>query len=145
MKIGTQRAFYCRCGREQILANGHCAVCYALRRRDAVYFGGLREQVLERDRHTCQGCGAPGRSRRSIVVHHRRPGRSRLDLMISLCPGCHARIHRTRAVLSPMPAPLLKLWRELHPRGHEQTALDFVRRGAAARPTSLFGESGAGK
>lgn len=45
--------------------------------------------------------------------------------MISLCPACHARVHRTRAVLSAMPPLLLELWREQHPEGHEQTTLDF--------------------
>lgn len=34
--------------------------------------------------------------------------------MISLCPACHARIHRIQAVLSEMPDLLLELWRELH-------------------------------
>ncbi len=144
-EAGNSEGVYCRCGREKILANGHCATCYTLRRQDERHFGGLRERVLERDGHTCRGCGASGRDKRSIVVHHRRPGRSRLDLMISLCPACHARIHRTQAVLSEMPDLLLELWRELHPRGHEQTALDFRWRAAEARPVPLFNESGAGK
>jgi hypothetical protein len=34
--------------------------------------------------------------------------------MISLCPGCHAKVGRTKAVLSQMPALLLELWREQH-------------------------------
>jgi hypothetical protein len=45
--------------------------------------------------------------------------------MLSLCPGCHAKIHRTKAVLSAMPPLLLKLWREQHPKGHEQKQLDL--------------------
>ena len=45
--------------------------------------------------------------------------------MISLCPGCHAKVGRTKAVLSQMPPLLLQLWREQHPDGHEQTTLDF--------------------
>jgi len=45
--------------------------------------------------------------------------------MISLCPRCHARVHRTKAVIAIMPPLLLVLWREQHPRGHEQTALQF--------------------
>ena len=49
MKAGVQRALYCRCGNEKILALGLCATCYTLKRQDAEYFGGLREQVLERD------------------------------------------------------------------------------------------------
>jgi signal transduction histidine kinase len=37
-----------RCSPE-ILALGLCATCYTLKRQDAEYFGGLQEQVLERD------------------------------------------------------------------------------------------------
>jgi hypothetical protein len=43
--------------------------------------GGLREAVLERDGYHCRGCGAPGREKRSITVHHRVPGVYTLDLM----------------------------------------------------------------
>ena len=70
-------------------------------------------------------CDASGRDKRSITVHHRDPGRSVLNLMISLCPGCHARVHRTIAILSEMPALLLQRWREQHPKGHGQTMLNF--------------------
>jgi len=66
-----------------------------LKRQDEEYFGGLREAVLERDGYHCRGCGAPGREKRSIIVHHRVPGVSTLELMISLCPGCHAKVERT--------------------------------------------------
>jgi hypothetical protein len=45
--------------------------------------------------------------------------------MISLCPGCHAKVHRTKAVLSEMPPLLLELWREQHPNGQEQFMLDL--------------------
>ena len=109
-----------------MLANGMCATCYTLRRQDEENFGGLREVVLERDGHCCRVCGASGRDKRSIIVHHRKPGRSLLHLMISLCPGCHAKVHRTKAVRSIMPPLLLELWREQHPKGHEQTALNFA-------------------
>ncbi len=125
MKKGTQRVMHCRCGRQRVLANGMCATCYTLRRQDEAHFGGLREEVLDRDGHCCRVCGASGRDKRSIIVHHRVPGRSILKLMISLCPACHARIHKTRVVLSEMPPLLLELWREQHPFGHEQTRLDF--------------------
>lgn len=43
-----QRALYCRCGKEKVLAHGLCATCYTLKRQDQEYFGGLREKVLER-------------------------------------------------------------------------------------------------
>ena len=46
--------------------------------------------------------------------------------MIALCAGCHAKVHRTKVVLTAFPPLLLLvLWREQHPEGHEQTHLDF--------------------
>jgi 5-methylcytosine-specific restriction endonuclease McrA len=125
VKKGSQRVLYCACGRSNILAHGLCPTCYTLKRRDMAYFGGLREEVLKRDGYTCQGCGAPGRRKRSITVHHRQPGVSLLSLMISLCPKCHAKVERTQMVLSEMNPLLLELWREKHPQGLEQFALDF--------------------
>ncbi len=138
MKTGLQRAMYCRCGNEKILAHGLCPTCYTLKRQDEAYFGGLREAVLARDGYCCRVCGASGRRKRSIVVHHRVPGKSVLSLMISLCPGCHARVGRTEAVLSEMPPLLRELWREQHPTGHEQTMLNFLVRQPAEQPTPLF-------
>jgi hypothetical protein len=48
--------------------------------------------------------------------------------MISLCPGCHAKVERTKIVLSEMNPLRLMLWRERHPKGHEQVMLDFALR-----------------
>lgn len=144
MKRGIQRFMHCRCGRERVLANGMCATCYTLRRQDEEHFGGLREAVLERDGYCCRVCGASGRGKRSITVHHRKPGRSVLHLMISLCPACHAKVHRTKTVMSEMPPLLLELWREQHPKGHEQTTLNFWVRGPAAKAVRLFSEAGKG-
>ena len=137
---GSQRALYCRCGRDKILANGFCATCYTLKRQDEQYFGGLRERVIERDGHRCRVCDASGRDKRSIIVHHRVPGKSLLHLMLSLCPACHAKVHRTKAVLSEMPSLLLELWREQHPMGHEQTRLDFTPKRQAAERVPLFNQ-----
>ena len=137
-KTGVQRPLHCRWGREKILALGLCASCYTMKRQDDEYFGGLREPVLERDGHCCRVCGASGRRKRSIVVHHRVPGKSLLHLMISLCPGCHAKVGRTKAVLSQMPPLLLQLWREQHPKGHEQTTLDFRERVALSQREPSF-------
>jgi hypothetical protein len=67
-------------------------------------------------------------------------GKSLLHLMISLCPGCHAKVGRTKIVLSQMPPLLLELWREQHPLGHEQTALDFNASFPAAKSAPLFEE-----
>ncbi len=117
---------------------GLCSTCYTLKRQDEENFGGLREGVLERDGYRCRVCDASGRDKRSIIVHHRVPGKSLLHLMLSLCPGCHAKIHRTKAVLSAMPPLLLELWREQHPTGHEQRQLDFETRHSAAKPVRLF-------
>jgi hypothetical protein len=68
------------------------------------------------------------------------PGRSVLNLMISLCPGCHAKVHRTRAVLTAMPPLLLKIWREQHPKEHEQTILNFSDKRTPAKHVHLFDE-----
>ena len=95
---------------------------------------------MERDGYRCRVCGASGRDKRSIIVHHRVPGKSVLNLMLSLCPGCHAKIHRTKVVLSAMPPLLLELWRQLHPKGHEQVQLDFNGKKPAAKPIRSFRE-----
>lgn len=42
-------------------------------------------------------------------------------------------------MLSAMSPLLLELWREQHPRGHEQVQLDFTSK-PAAKILSLFGE-----
>ena len=60
--------------------------------------------------------------------------------MISLGPGCHAKIDRTKAVLSAMPPLLLKLWREQHTNRHEQTVLDFNIKMLPAKLVPLFVE-----
>ena len=144
MKALAQRRMHCPCGRAKIVSRGLCGVCYTLRWHDGRYFGGMREAVLARDGYRCRVCDAPGRRKRSILVHHRVPGKSTLSLMIALCPGCHAKVHRTRTVLTAMPPLLLELWREQHPRGHEQTRLDFQRPRPALKTAWLFG-GGEGK
>jgi hypothetical protein len=116
---------------------GLCATCYTLSRQDEEYFGGLRELVLERDGYHWPG-DALGRGKRPIVVHRRVPGKSDLSLMLSLCPGRHAKVQRTSAVLSAMPPLLLELWREQHPKGHEQVQLDFSIKEPGAKPVTLF-------
>ena len=138
VRAAVQRALYCRCGRGKVLALGMCATCYTLKRQDEEYFGGLREQVLRRDGYCCRVCGASERGKRSIVVHHRIPGISKLPLMISLCPACHAIVSRTRVMRRPIPPLLLELWREQHPNGHEQTIISFEGPASVAVPVPLF-------
>lgn len=106
----VQRVMHCPCGNSRVLALGLCSTCYTLKRQDEEYFDGLREAVFERDSYHCRVCDASDRDKRSIIVHHRIPGKSILNLMLSLCPGCHAKIHRTKAVLSALPPLLLELW-----------------------------------
>ena len=138
MRGPAQRSMHCRCGNRNILAIGSCSTCDTLKRQNEEHFGGLREAVLERDGKRCRVCDASGRDKRSIIVHHRVPGKSVLSLMMSLCPACHAKVHRTRVVMSAMPPLLLKLWREQHPKGHGQTNLDFKVQGPAAKRIPLI-------
>lgn len=86
------------------------------------------------------GCAMPRvviNARSSSIIGCR--GSRFLRLMISLCPGCHAKVHRTIAVLTEMPPLLLELWREQHREGHEQTVLQFRELAPVARAVPLFG------
>lgn len=123
MKTSRQTAMHCPCGRVKILALGLCSTCYTLKRQDAEHFGGLPEAVLEGDGYCCRVCDASVRGKRKIFVHHRVPGESVLNLMIALCPGCYAKIHRTKAALAIMPPLLLKLWREQNLTGRSRSPL----------------------
>jgi 5-methylcytosine-specific restriction endonuclease McrA len=107
----TQRPLFCRdCGAPPAVA-GLCAVCYRQRRHSLRYFAGLREEVLARDGCRCRGCGA-GNQR---AVHHRRPGVQEIAWLVTLCPACHALVHKLRRHRHWLPASLLGLWREQHP------------------------------
>ena len=133
-----QAALWCRaCGGEGKLIASLCSRCYSRHHWDKHYFAGLRAQVLERDGHACQLCTRPARGKRSIIVHHRRPGVSKVAFLIALCPACHARLHRTRIWnhLSSESLPhAVLLWREIHPDAPEQLALSFE--GPAFQPGS---------
>jgi len=100
VKSSRHRVMHCPCGNAKVLALGLYATCYTLKRQDEECFGGVREAVLERDGYRCRVCDASGRDKRSINVHHPVPGRSVLNLMISVCAGCHAKVHRTVAALN---------------------------------------------
>ena len=141
MRRPKQTVMHCQCGNPKILALGLCATCYTLKRQDEEYFGGLREAVLKRDGQRCRVCGKPGGKKRSLAVHHRMPGKSELDLMITLCLAHHAMVGRTLVLLEDWPELLRVLWREQHPDAHEQTALNFSTLGPAAEQTK-FSESG---
>ena len=50
---------------------------------------------------------------------------------------CHAKVHRTKVIITEFPPLLLVLWPEHHPEGHEQTYLDFNVRKPAAQNVPL--------
>jgi len=57
----------------------------------------LRADGYSRDGYACRICGAPG-TRWSLQVHHLTPvrfgGSSEPANLVTLCPECHARLHR---------------------------------------------------
>ncbi len=68
-------------------------------RLDRTAYHELREEVLARDGWRCQFCG----SLNGVEVHHLE-SRSRLgddaeENLITLCPACHRKVHRNRAVV----------------------------------------------
>ncbi len=138
----AQRSICCPCGNDKVLALGLCATCYTLKRQDDEYFGGQREAVLSRDGNRCAvpGCTTLKRGKRSIAVHHRKPGNSDPKLMITLCLACHAKVTRTQFLSQEWPPLLRVLWREQHPSGHEQTLLHFREHIPVAEPVPLFQE-----
>jgi hypothetical protein len=122
VRLTRQRVLFCRCGSSSIWARGLCQRCYSRVRADEKQFAGLRERVLDRDGHTCQGCHATSVDT-VLAVHHRQPGVSSLDLLVTLCPACHALVERTEVLFRDVPELLRVLWRELHPEASEQLPL----------------------
>ena len=142
MRKPKQIVMHCPCGAEKVLALGLCSTCYTLKRQDEEYFGGHREEVLARDGYRCcvPGCTTLKRGKRSIAVHHRQPGNSDPKWMATLCLPCHAKVTRTRFLNQDWPKLLIELWREQHPESHEQTMLDFGKRGPASESVPLFSD-----
>ena len=62
-------------------------------RLDFLSYESLRQQILRRDRWRCQSCGATS----TLEVHHREfrshSGSDSEENLITLCAGCHARVH----------------------------------------------------
>jgi hypothetical protein len=130
----AQLALFCGCGRRpvELREPGCCRLCYSRRYRSLRFFGGLREVVLKRDRFRCRACGASAR----LVVHH-RSGDNQKRRLITLCIGCHTRVHRYWGLRSWVPEVLLKLWRERHPREPVQLQLPFGIRNLVNRPVAF--------
>ena len=87
-----------------------------LRRQDR-NFGGLRKRCWGETAIAAMSAIHPEQGKCSIIVHHGVRKKSELKLIISLCPGCHARgiaLSSTGAV----PPRVLLLWRKQHPQGH---------------------------
>jgi hypothetical protein len=142
MQKGQQIVMHCPCGNTNVLAKGLCSTCYTLKRQDEEYFGGHREEVLKRDDYRCRvpGCTTLKRGKRSVAVHHREAGNSDPAKMLTLCLPCHAKVTRTLYVQDDWPEFLRVLWREQHPEGQEQSALNFAAIVPQAKNVLLFKE-----
>jgi len=117
-----QTAWWCRaCGSAELIALGWCRRCYDRKRHSRRFFGGFREAVLTRD-GCCQLCLTGQR----LVVHHRRPGTEKPAWQITLCRGCHARLHRRQQLPGVYGALFFRLWREQHPRSPAQLCLPLA-------------------
>ena len=106
-----QPSIFCECGGAAPETRiGLCKPCYRGHWRDRRFFGGNRREVLERDRRQCQLCGGD----QVLNVHHRLPSQHESEYLLTLCAGCHVRIHRLRAIRRWMPAKVIALWAEVH-------------------------------
>jgi hypothetical protein len=119
---GEQLSLLCTCGKKPIeLKNlGRCRSCYDRQYHSLRFFGGMREEVLKRDRFRCRACGTRSR----LVVHHRDRG-NEPNVLITPCIRCHVRIHRSSGLRYWLSGKLLRLWRELHSRDPVQLQLMF--------------------
>ena len=106
-----QRALFCPCGRDFPWTAGLCRSCYRAAAHSRHRFAGLRDEILDRDRRQCRTCGSVER----LHVHHRKPGINDRDWLITVCAGCHARLHRLAALRVWIPGLLVVLWEEQHP------------------------------
>ncbi len=123
MPFPLQIALFCPCGAPAPPRAPLCPRCRQNVRDSRRRFGGLRLAVLQRDRRHCAACGsAPP----SPHVHHRRPGCQEPAQLITLCPCCHARIHKlVRLPRVWLPPLLAHLWQEQHPGRPLQLQLAF--------------------
>ena len=118
----VQRSLFCACGGAVPSVAGLCRRCYRRKAHSHAKFGGRREEVLERDGYQCRGCGSAHR----ISVHHRRPGLDGADDLITLCAGCHARVHKLLAIRVWLPDVVVLLWAEQHPESPLQHQFAFA-------------------
>lgn len=118
---GFQRSFFCACGRPLENRLSRCRACAWEVPYSRRCFGGHRSAVLARDARRCRICG----SRDFVHVHHRRPGLHDPEWLVTLCAGCHARVHRLRALRSWLPRILIQFWEEQHPGTPRQLQFEW--------------------
>jgi hypothetical protein len=111
LRLPQQRPLFCSCGQNLPTVAGLCRSCYRADAHSRQHFSGLREEILERDGRQCRACGSAER----LHVHHRKPGVNDRDLLITVCAGCHARLHRFAILRVWIPELLVALWIEQHP------------------------------
>lgn len=119
LRYQEQRLLFCPCGQNLPSIAGLCRSCYRSAAHSREYFSGLRREILERDNHQCRACGSADR----LHVHHRKPGVNDGDWLITVCAGCHARLHRLAAIRIWIPDLLVVLWSEQHPYSPVQLQL----------------------
>lgn len=117
----SQLVLLCACGAAGTRARGMCSSCYFAWRHDQQFFDGLRQEALLRDARRCTVCGSAA----GIVVHHRRAGINRQRLLVTLCRGCHVRVHHLKRAYFGMSLQLQTLWQEQHPRQAKQLELQL--------------------
>ena len=104
-----QLSFLCDCGKRliELKTLGCCHRCYDRRYHSLRLFGGMRERVLERDRH------------------------NEPKVLVTLCCRCHVRIQLP--VRHWLAGLFLKLWRELHRHEPMQLRLAWGRQEQSVR------------
>ena len=110
LRYPEQRLLFCPCGQNLPAIRGLCRSCYRSAAHSRQYFSGLRWEILERDGNRCRACGSGDR----LHVHHRKPRLNDRAWLITVCAGCHARLHRLAALRVWIPELLVALWIEQH-------------------------------
>lgn len=102
--------------------SGLCPRCARRARLSRERFAGEREAALRRDNYQCRICG----NLDQIVLHHRRPGVNVREAYITLCRGCHNRIHHTHRPGFGFLDMMRRLWREVNADVAEQRLLELL-------------------
>ena len=118
----SQRALFCPCGALPPLTAGLCNSCYWKSRHSLRFYGGCREEVLQRDGRRCRACG----SERWVGVHHREARNHTPSLLLALCAACHAQVHRLLSIWKWIPALVAELWAEQHPGAPVQIQMELL-------------------